>query len=171
MWRFSAADDPASVADRIAAGIADAAGIDGAAAELANAANHTASDWCGRDANGAAAWAVSLPDGKVREQAIAGVARQWAEFDTVAASEWISQLSAGPDRDMATAPLVHQIASTDPEAALAWASSVTDADQQVNLLTSTLTAWKNFNPAAARNALDQSDLPDEIKARVRQTLE
>lgn len=166
VWKTTAKDDPRSAAEQVASQLDAAASVEGASDKLAGVATQAASAWCGRNPNEAAAWSLSLPEGKVREQAIAGVAKQWAEFDTVAASEWIAQLPEGTTRDQAAAPLINKIASSDPESAFAWASSVHDADKRVELLKTTLTTWKGFNPAAARQALESSALPDEVKGRV-----
>jgi len=171
VWKVTAKDDPRAAGEQVAAQLNAAATVEGASDKLAGAASQAASAWCGRNPAEAATWSLSLPAGKVRDQAITGVAMQWANSDTVAASEWIAQLPEGSTRDQAAAPLINKIASSDPESAFAWASSVQDADKRVELLKNTLTAWKAFNPAAAREALANSALPEEVKSRVKDLVE
>jgi len=59
--------------------------------------------WSQTDAPGAAAYALTLPAGQDRNQALSGVAGQWAQMDAEAAAAWVKSLPTGPGSAMRSA--------------------------------------------------------------------
>jgi hypothetical protein len=160
VWNATAGDDPAKAGKSLAAIMPEAAGMDTATASLTASASTVATAWVSQDPQGAAAWAVGLPEGKTREAAMAAVADQWAGTDTMAASTWINQLAPGRSRDEAAAKLIEKITPTDPAAAFTWAVNIQDPDRQLQSLKATINAWKVYNPSAVRDTLANSKLDE-----------
>jgi len=169
VWNASATDDPQRAARSLAA-IVSAAGSETATDKLAASAAAIAGAWTGQSPSEAAAWAGSLPDGKVREEALGKVAGEWARYDPEAVSLWINQLPQDRSRDAAIGQLVKQIANTDPESAFTWASSVGSDTKREEVLKAAASAWKAQNPEAARNAVQNADLPEDVRARVLESI-
>ncbi len=166
VWNATALDDPAKAAQRLAALLPEAAGVESAGAKLAESAKTVATAWVNQNASQAAAWALTLPEGKARESAVGAVAEQWAGTDTMAASTWIDSLPAGASRDEASTKLINNILATDPEAAFTWASNISDPDKQFQSLKTTVNSWKIYNPAAVRGALTSSTLDAATLAKL-----
>lgn len=61
----------------------------------------------------AAAWATEFPEGPLREQALALVAREWGRRDWNATSSWMKELPMGPSRDTAIEAFVSSADGND----------------------------------------------------------
>jgi hypothetical protein len=169
VWNATAIDDPQRAARSL---VTTAQQADSATAidKLSASAASIASAWTGQNPSEAAAWALTLPDGKLREEALGKVAGEWARYDPEAVSVWINSLPQDRSRDYAIGQLVNQIASTDPTSAFTWASSMAAGEKQIEVLNSAAATWKNQDPDAARAAIQNSSLPDEVKARVMESI-
>ncbi|HEX2746404.1 MAG TPA: hypothetical protein VHM91_00285 [Verrucomicrobiales bacterium] len=166
VWQNTADDDPQHAAASLAAAAGDASSSPGAADKISASAANIASLWTGESPSGAATWAGTLPQGKVREEAYGGIAAAWARFDPEAASAWIDTLPRDRSRDVAIGKLVSQISTSDPASALRWASSVENSGPQFEALKTAVIAWKEINPEAARAAVQSATLPEDMRARV-----
>lgn len=169
VWKTSALDDP----ERAASSLSTVTGnsvSEAASDKIAASAASIASTWTGENPPGAAAWALSLPEGKLREEAMGSVASTWARYDPEAASSWINSLPHNNSRDVAISKLVTQISSSDPESAFKWAASIDNGEKQVEALKATASTWKNLNADAARSAVQSSSLSDDIKSRVMESI-
>ena len=114
-----------------------------------------------RDPAAAGRWAMTLPDGEIRQHGAEGVARVWVTADPVAASEWIATLPPGDARNGATYHLVEGISGSDPASAFRWAASVTgDPEKRLYLLQLSVDSWTKSSPDAARAAIEQLPLAD-----------
>lgn len=169
VWNASATDDPQRAARSLAETAATAGG-DTATDKLSASAAQIASAWTGQNPTEAATWAGTLPDGKVREQALGQVAGEWARYDPEAASAWINTLPHDRSRDAAIGQLVNRIAASDPQSAFTWATSMQAGEKQTEVLKGAAQAWKNLNPEAARAAVQDSALPEDVRARVMESL-
>ena len=169
VWNASAADDPRAAGTSLATAATSA---DSATAtdKLATSAATIAAAWTGQNPADAAAWAVTLPDGKIREQALGQVAGEWARYDPAGVSEWINGLPHDRSRDAAIGQLVNRIVKTDPESAFTWAASVENTEQQAETLKSAATAWKAINPEAARAAVQNAALPEDVRSRLMEAI-
>ena len=123
--------------------------------------SNIASSWGQYEPEAAGDWALSLPEGKTREQAVSNLARNWARNDSMAASEWIGDLPAGSMRDKAIQPLVSTIQEDDPEAAFAWALSMSDDSQRQKSLRNVVSQWAKQDADSAAFAVQSADLPEE----------
>jgi len=170
VWQNTADDNPQQAAASLAAAAGEAASSPASADKISASAANIAGLWTGESPSGAAAWAGTLPDGKVREEAYGGVAAAWAGFDPEAASAWINTLPNDRSRDVAIGKLVNQIATSDPASALQWAASVESSGPQFDALKAAATAWKEINPEAARAAVQTAALPEDVRARVLETI-
>jgi hypothetical protein len=132
-------------------------------------ARTVASQLAQTDATRASSWALSLPEGGARDEAVAGVVSTWAGYDAHAASEWLHEVPAGKGRDLAAGNLVNTIARDDPESAWAWATSIGDNARRREAAAAALAGWKaNGNREAAQAALDAGGFsPEEYRELAR----
>ncbi len=76
--------------------------------------------WAGVDPNASAQWAVSLPLGAARRNALYQVAATWTQTDPAGASRWAGNLPASNSRLEIWSEIVGNWADTDLDAAGAW---------------------------------------------------
>jgi RNA polymerase sigma factor (sigma-70 family) len=119
------------------------------------------------DPGAAVAWALSQPEGRIRNSSVKGLIGSWAELDPVAASEWVDQLESGITRESAAWQLADKLADQgDYESAIAWASSIADQKNRPGRINSIILRASKSESAEALEALfDQSGLSsDERKS-------
>ncbi|HWB06811.1 MAG TPA: hypothetical protein VG796_27550 [Verrucomicrobiales bacterium] len=135
-------------------------------------ARTVASQLAQTDAARASSWALSLPEGGARDEAVSGVVTAWAGYDAHAASEWLHEVPAGKGRDLAAGNLVNTIARDDPESAWAWATSIEDSARRREAAATALAGWKaNGNREAAQAALDAGGFSEEDYRELARKLE
>lgn len=135
--------------------------VDSGACSLAWPSEEIALAWAQRDPAAAGRWAMTLPEGDIRQHGAEGVARAWVVGDPVAASAWIATLPAGGERNGATYHLVEGIISTDPASAFRWAGSVTgDPEKRLYLLQRSVDSWTKSSPDATRAAIEALPLAE-----------
>lgn len=164
-----AKDDPAAASRQLSALLASPP--DGMATTLASSASSLAATWAADDPASAASWSTALPEGSGKTQSLGAVATSWASYDAVAAAQWIGTLAAGESRDAAVKSLVQQVSQTDPSTAFLWAASIGEADGRSEQLKGTLESWRQTDLAAARAALQSSNLPEAEKTKLSKILE
>lgn len=117
--------------------------------------------WAQHDPAAAGKWAMTLPEGDIRQHAAEGVARTWVAADPVAASAWIATLPPGVARNGATYYLVEGISRSDPASAFRWAASITgDPEKRLYLLQRSVDSWTVTAPDAARAAIGNLTLSE-----------
>jgi hypothetical protein len=120
--------------------------------------------WSNYDPEQAANWAVTFPEGKLRERALQQVAQQWGAYAPSEAGPWLQSLPEGPSRDQAVGSFSGAIASTYPEMAVQWAETMSDTRLRDSRLESVARQWLRADADAARSWITQSPLPDARKA-------
>ncbi len=123
-------------------------------------------NWTRHDAEGAAEWVTSLPEGKLREQSMPALVSSWANRDLVAAGEWLKQLPKGRERDLAAERYAGKVYHTDPEAALAWAESIGADSMRIAQVTNLAERYLNHDPEKAKQWIANSSLPPEKKGEL-----
>ena len=119
----------------------------------------------------AARWAGTLADADEKALAFASIARTWANNDSLRASEWIAGLDPGPGRDAAVESLVETVAPHEADSALIWAGTIRDPEMRLRAASAAIEAWAELDPAAARVAVAESDLPASDQAQLNQLIE
>lgn len=85
-----------------------------------NLHNFIAGQWARYEPEAAAAWAMSLPAGPQRDQALLGLGESWAGVDPVAAAKFATALPAGEARQLALRQAIVNWLETDAEQARKW---------------------------------------------------
>ena len=83
-------------------------------------AGTVAKAWAGIDPNASAQWAVTLPPGGARRNALYQVAVTWTQTDPTGASRWAANLTASPLRMEIWREIVGAWAETDLDGAGTW---------------------------------------------------
>ena len=125
--------------------------------------------WTEVDPSAAAKYAVQLPSGALRQQAVA----QAASSDPLAAAKWLFEQEPSRDFDQAYhAIATHPKVAEDFGAAVTLATGIFDSELQTQALTRIVANLRQRDPVAAIRFLDTStDVPAEMRAAVRRRLE
>ncbi|HWB03785.1 MAG TPA: sigma-70 family RNA polymerase sigma factor [Verrucomicrobiales bacterium] len=135
--------------------------VSSGAARLSWPSEEVGRAWAQHDPAAAGKWAMTLPEGDIRQHAAEGVARTWVAADPVAASAWIATLPPGVARNGATYYLVEGISRSDPASAFRWAASITgDPEKRLYLLQRSVDSWTVTAPDAARAAIGNLTLSE-----------
>ena len=125
-----------------------------------NPAGRIASRLAESDPDAAIDWALSQPEGRIRNCSVNGLIGSWAEFDPVSASEWVDQLGPGEMRDSAALELARKLADQgDFESAVAWALNSADQNNRPGQMKEIiLRASKTASAAVLEALIKQSGL-------------
>jgi hypothetical protein len=164
-----AKDNPVAASSQLAALIASPP--DGMGKNLASAAATLAGQWAGDNPAAAAKWAAALPAGSSRDDGLEAVSRSWSQYDAIATAQWLGTIEAGSSRDAAIRPLVSQIRKTDPNTAFSWAASISDENDRLNQLRSTLRSWRGSDLKSARAAFDNAPLSEKERTSLSKELD
>ena len=156
-------DDPTAAAEqlRASAEILDPTGWNRLTTRAENISRAIATT----DMEGALEWAASLPDGEVRNAAIAMPLHFWLDSDPHAASRWVSQLEDDALRQHAVSQLASSVRDSDPEAAFIWAGTL-HGDERLATMRRALRTWRETDPEAARRAIQSADLTEDERAEL-----
>ncbi|HWB01485.1 MAG TPA: hypothetical protein VG796_00585 [Verrucomicrobiales bacterium] len=158
-----AGDDPASSAAVVDSLIAGNNGGEKTPSRFVDAASDVARNWFSQDTAAASAWALQLPEGDARDNAVRVIAEAWTSLDAVAASQWVQQLPPGRGRDFAAQRLSEGIADSDPESAFTWASSIGDDSKRDDAVRRAAQTWHNVDENAALAAVMQARISDNVR--------
>ncbi len=125
--------------------------------------------WAAADPVGLANFAVNLPAGETRAQALANALPRWVEQDPVAAAGWLAQHDTNPDFDLGVVAVANQPAllSDRPEMAMSLAASISDPALRTNTLRTLVLNWAARDAAAARRFVaSSSDFPPDERAAI-----
>lgn len=122
--------------------------------------------WSKSDPSSAARWAESFPEGRLREEALHQVARQWSFEGPEEAITWINDLAAGAGRDKALAGYVQTIDGSRPDLAAHWALEIDSPIDREQWVIHAAGRWMQRDRQAATEWIQQTELPEEIKARL-----
>ena len=132
------------------------------ARKVANSA--IAQTWAEDDPEAATRWAANLPEDE-RGNAVGGAARFWAKEDPKAAGDFLNSLG-GPMRDEAVGFFSATLAYEDSALALNWAATISDPSMRQKSEEMIASEWLKQNPAAAKDWIQNSSLPEAAKAHL-----
>ena len=123
-----------------------------------------AQSWAQDDPEAATRWAANLPQDE-RGIALGGAARFWAKEDPKRAGDFLNSLG-GPMRDEAVGFFSATLAYEDSALALNWAATISDPSMRQKSEEMIASEWLKQNPAAAKDWIQNSSLPEVEKARL-----
>ena len=123
-----------------------------------------AQSWAQDDPEAATRWAANLPQDE-RGIALGGAARFWAKEDPKRAGDFLNSLG-GPMRDEAVGFFSATLAYEDSGLALNWAATISDPSMRQKSEEMIASEWLKQNPAAAKDWIQNSSLPEVEKARL-----
>ncbi|MGH7956186.1 MAG: hypothetical protein ACREH8_04155 [Opitutaceae bacterium] len=97
----------------------------------------------------AAAWAMQVRDGAVRERAIASAVAAWAENDARAAAEFVAKLPPGHLQKEAAVSVVSAWAQNEPATAAQWVAAFPAGRERDYAVENLIYRWAPFDPASA----------------------
>ncbi|WP_309382752.1 hypothetical protein [Cerasicoccus frondis] len=128
--------------------------------------------WSESNPQEAAEWATSLEPGKSSQSAIYSTFKYWTLHSPDEASAAALALPEGDQRDTALAAASYAAMEYYPESAFSYAANIDDAEKRVSNVKSVLYGWVKQDPAAAEEALRQSDLHvDEINRLLKEVIQ
>jgi len=114
-----------------------------------------------------AKWLASFPEGELRGAAQSAFVSQWAQEDAAAVGTWLRDQPEGPARQSAIEEFTRSMTQREPASAWEWAGAVADPASRINLQQQAIERWMRVDPAAARQALEDSSLPEATKLEFR----
>ncbi len=120
------------------------------------------------------AWTEGLPEGGMRDRAVAALGAQWARYDPVAARAWINANTDASNRVAALSEFGESWARIDPEAAAAWAQErlAGDADGGGGkVLDRVFRRWMQYDFADAAGYLVDQEPSPELDGAVEQYIQ
>ena len=126
--------------------------------------NAIAQNWARDDPEAATRWAANLPADE-RGFAVGGATRFWVKEDPKAAGDFLNSLG-GAMRDEAVGSFSGIIAPEDSALALTWAATISDPSMRQKSEEMITSEWLKQNPAAARDWIQNSSLPETEKTRL-----
>lgn len=133
---------------------------------LAGTVEQVADQMAKEDPKGTAEWAMSLPEGRARENALEESIRAWARIDPTATSEYLAAMPASEAKDSAVQDFARVIVSEDPKSAVTWAASISDPERRERAMVRTAQEWFESDAAAASAWAQTSGLPEEAIQRI-----
>ena len=115
----------------------------------ADLAGTVAKAWAGVDPGASAQWAVTLPPGSARRNALYQVAVTWTQTDPAGASRWAGSLPAGNTRLEIWREIVGSWADADLDAAGAWLGALPQGRDHDEAVTAYLPKMEPIDPAKA----------------------
>ena len=112
-------------------------------------------EWVLANPQAAADWAMGLPDGSAKEQALQAVLRQWVYSDAVKIADWSAKLPEQQSRDTALGAVMEKWVEQSPQQALSWAEGQKDAAVKLEALKGLLRVWVRVDPVASKNWFTQ----------------
>jgi hypothetical protein len=135
---------------------------------LAGTAGEVADRLARADPKAATTWAMSLPEGESRNNAMEESIRQWGRSDPTAASEYLTRMPASDAKDRAVQDFSRVIAAEDPKSAVTWAASIADPGRRERAVVRAAQEWHQKDPQAALQWAATSGLSAEAQQRVTQ---
>ena len=103
----------------------------------------------------ASAWAESLPEGRMRNEALGRVADHFAGRDPAGTAEWAQGFADQPGTERIFWEVGANWAGRDPEAALEWVSDLPEGQSQQIGMRGSLNSWARRDPTAAGEYLQE----------------
>jgi hypothetical protein len=143
--------------------------------ERSSAFQGLVSGWAESNPAGLATYAMHLPAGGDRDQALGEALPGWVARDPLAASQWmVSNFvpSADFDRGVASVAALPNLVGQQPEIAVGWAENITDPVLRSSTLRSVAQQWAGRDEGAARIFIASvPGLPAEDRAALLEGLE
>ncbi|MBT8068726.1 MAG: hypothetical protein KJO09_15895 [Gammaproteobacteria bacterium] len=112
----------------------------------------------------------SITDPKKRARTVQTIAAQWHRRDPDAAVRWLSSLPAGSGRDGAVARVAPSFGEVDRRE-LDLINSIEDSESRANTAGMAVIGLSRSNKAAAIRLLEELDIPEQEKAKLRDSIQ
>jgi hypothetical protein len=116
--------------------------------------------WNLGDSEAATAWALRLPEDRMRRVFIEAIVTGKLRASPVRAAEWLKRLPDGTARDGAVRWYAQETRETDPADATAWAATIADGQERINAVKEAVRSWLRRDRPAATEWLQQSGTLD-----------
>jgi hypothetical protein len=116
------------------------------------------------DGEATANWALQLPAGPARTEALKVVGNFWSAQDPRAAAQWIERMPAGAERDLVLNGFANQSSLADPEGASRWVEQVSDPALRTEAAFAVFDRWRLEDATRARSWLRNVEGVDKTRA-------
>ena len=110
-------------------------------------------NWANQNPQAAGEWAMSFPDGRMRDLGVREVVNSWTALDSDRAFEWVNQIPNSSTRDVALRSYVENVGYWSPEKAIQIVNLIQDQAQQEATMESVVRSWSEVDSVAAKNWL------------------
>lgn len=123
--------------------------------------------WGRMDGAAALAWLGEQPAGDPRDQAVRNAFQGWSAVDRPAAKAWLDSVSPTTFHGPALEAWAGQLVAREPVDALGWCARIVEPERRQRCLESSARSWYATDAVAAEAWLQQSELDEEARERVR----
>jgi hypothetical protein len=116
--------------------------------------------WASTDAASAGAWVAAFPEGQLKEQAISSLADSAVSQSPDAFGAWLDGAIPASLRDAVISQVIDKSRAAGSAWAADWALKVGDSSARWQNLTGVVRRWKDLDPAAAKEWIVRTQLPD-----------
>jgi hypothetical protein len=135
-------------------------------------ASQIARNWIQHEPKAAGQWVMTLPEGESRANSVRSLVDDLGDYDIKGAAEFVNTLAVGKERDQAVASLVSDLGNQgDPQSAFDWAASISDVSRRESAIRTAANQWKDYDPSAARAAVNGADISSEARDKILKGLE
>ena len=122
--------------------------------------------WARRDPEASSAWLTSFPESSAINGALEKSFQSWAHIDPKSASNYLIEMNDSGQKDMAIKGFVSRVVHEDPEAAILWADSINDQSVKNDAMVRAGSVYLRKDFTNANTWLENSGLPDGVKAKI-----
>jgi hypothetical protein len=122
--------------------------------------------WAAIDPAKAAAWAISFPDGDLKNTAIHQIISAWTDSSPTEIASWINQQPPGEFKNRSYAEYSEALAGSNPAGAIPMAEQIADESLRQEKLEIIAGRWLDVDPVSARSWIGSSTLSAAAKIRL-----
>ncbi|MDG2335006.1 MAG: hypothetical protein P8Q97_12330 [Myxococcota bacterium] len=119
--------------------------------------------WANKDPEAALAWARSLSEDTVRDQAVRTAFIQWQKSNPTLAEKWLFSAEPGPELDPARFVIARKMAATSPRRAVELAREISDPALKRESLATALSHWLQIDPPSANRWLAENPVAEATR--------
>ena len=138
---------------------------------LAGPARDVAGQWARTDPASATAWAMKLPEGDARYDALDESISSWSRSAPAAVAEYLAKSEPSPTKDRAIQDFTRAIAEKDPKTAITWAATIEEPERRERTLVRAAREWHQSDPEAALEWAATSGLSEKAQESIKEAPE
>jgi hypothetical protein len=127
--------------------------------------------WTPNDPVAALKWLCAFSQTNSQGELIQSVIKTWSQAEPAAAAKWLANLPVSTASDEMTSAFLEGAMEKYPEFAAHWTQAVTEEAKRQEFQIQVARQWLKISSSAACKWIDNLELPEEIKQRLKNGLD